>query len=90
MVMFVASLVSDRSRTLEEEPLVDPDRARLMDEIRTLNPSADRQFLSRFRREALALYLEHLDQTQREPRGPHAIWTRPADTPAIVARSCRD
>ncbi len=90
MVTFVASLMSDRSRTLEEDMPIDPERARLVDEIRGLNPSAGREFLGRFRRSALELYLEHLQRTRHEPRGRTAIWTRPADTPAIVSRSCRD
>lgn len=90
MVTLVASFMSDRSRTLEEDMPIDPERARLVDEIRGLNPSATPDFLGRFRPQALELYLEHLRRTRHEPRGRHAVWMRPADTPAIVTRSRRD
>lgn len=90
MVALLTSLLSDRSRTMVEEAMVDAEQERLVDHIRALNPTASREFLVTFRRDALELYLEHLSRTTHEPRGRSAVWTRPADTPAIVVRERRD
>lgn len=58
-------------------------RDQLIDRIRTRNPGATLEFLSRFKDEALRLYLRHLACAD-EPRG--SIWVRPGDTVGIVCR----
>lgn len=58
--------------------------AQLIDRIVTLNPSATSEFLSQFSARSLGRYLAHLTAAQ-EPRGREARWTRPGDSPAIVA-----
>lgn len=55
---------------------------RLMHEIQTLNPTAGRDYLSRFSERELRLYLDHLTATC-EPRGRMARWLRRAETHAI-------
>ncbi|RMH28591.1 MAG: hypothetical protein D6693_03725 [Planctomycetota bacterium] len=90
MVATLGSLLSPRSRTQPIGPAPDPERDRLVDDIRSLNPTATRDFLAEFRPAALRLYLAHLAATRDEPRGPGAVWVRPADTPAIVTRAARE
>lgn len=89
MVAAVASLFRERSRTQADEPVVDPRRESLIGRVRSLNPTASREFLIQFRPAALALYLDHLAAAFVEPRGGQG-WTRPADTPAIVTRARHD
>lgn len=90
MVAHVASLLKTRTRTDASTPAPDPAHERLVDRIRTLNPSASREFLVNFRTQALELYLRHLAIAVQEPRGRTAVWVRPADTPGIVSRAVRD
>lgn len=59
-------------------------RAQLMDKILSMNPSATESFLARFSDRALGTYLDHLVAANR-PRGRHARWERPGDSPAIMA-----
>lgn len=54
----------------------------LIDQILSLNPSAEPDWLSQFRIDALESYLRHLHFMQ-EPRR-RSRWVRPGDTPAIV------
>lgn len=67
---------------------VDPVRARVLDEIISLNPSATAAFLDRFATPELRSYLEHLEATQ-QPRGASARWVRPSGTPGIVVHETR-
>lgn len=90
MVAPLTSLMRARSRTIDDAPAPDPDRDRIVERIRRVNPTASREFLVGFRPEALRLYLAHLAATVQEPRGANAVWVRPADTPAIVTRTLRD
>lgn len=90
MVATLSTLFSARSRTAADPPPADPERDRLVSDIRTLNPTATRGFLAEFRPAALRLYLAHLAATHDEPRGRRAVWVRPADTPAIVTRAARE
>ena len=64
-------------------------REQVVDRILSLNPTATTNFLDEFPEDSLAVYLEHLLATS-QPRGRNARWLRPADSPAIVARSARD
>ena len=61
-----------------------PDKANLIDAIRTHNPTAPVNWLAGFSPEALRMYLDHLLSTL-EPK-PSA-WVRPGDTPAMMTRS---
>jgi hypothetical protein len=49
-----------------------------------MNLSATASFLQRFTDRALGTYLDHLVAAER-PRGRHARWERPGDSPAIMA-----
>jgi hypothetical protein len=61
------------------------ERARLMDLICSVNPTATRSFLERFNDRALRLYRDHLEAAAR-PRGRGAAWVRPGETPAVMVR----
>lgn len=63
-------------------------RAQLVERIMELNPTAGREFLSRFHGNALAEYLEHLSLAA-EPRGRSSGWVRRSGQPAIVSRATR-
>lgn len=52
-------------------------------QIRSLNTTASREYLSEFSLRALRFYYEHLEATS-VPRGRMARWIRPAETPAII------
>jgi len=54
----------------------------LIDAIRSLNPTASACWLDRFDVSHLRSYLDHL-LTATAPRGNS--WTRPAETPAVMA-----
>lgn len=62
---------------------VDLTREQVIEQIRSLNPSATIAFLELFEALALRTYLEHLLAAQ-EPRGRQARWERPGDSPAIM------
>lgn len=92
MVAAVASLFADRSHKHNEtagEAVLDPRTEGLIRRVRSLNPTASREFLVNFRPQALKLYLEHLACALGQPR-KDTRWVRPADTPAIVVRARRD
>ncbi|MCA9281450.1 MAG: hypothetical protein H6812_08985 [Phycisphaeraceae bacterium] len=75
------SIVSAGTALLTQEDLVD--------RIRLYNPSATAQFLARFDRCELEMYLQHLIATS-VPRGRGARWERPNETPAITFRIADD
>lgn len=64
------------------------DRSRMAQEILRLNPGASLDFLDSFETATLHQYLERL-RLLAEPRGAHARWVRPGDSPAILWRSRR-
>lgn len=64
-------------------------REQVVDRIITINPTATTSFLAGFSEASLGRYLDHLVATSC-PRGRHARWLRPGDSPAIVARERRD
>jgi len=66
----------------------DPGRARLMEQIITINPTATASFLERFRTPELANYLGHLESSHK-PRGSDARWVRPDGSPGIVVHEAR-
>src|SRR5262249_3336244 len=59
-------------------------RPQLLDKILSMNPSATEAFLPRFSDRALGTYLDPRVASER-PRGRHARWERPGDSPAIMA-----
>lgn len=73
----------------EQPALVDPAVAAAVDRILILNPTADTAFLAQFGARSLETYLAHLESAQI-PRGPHARWVRPNDSPAIMWREAQD
>lgn len=92
MVAAIASLFADRLVKHEEtasKAVLDPRTEGLISRVRSLNPTASREFLVTFRPQALELYLEHLSCALEQPR-KESRWVRPADTPAIVVRVLRD
>lgn len=64
-------------------------KTKLIDEIQTINPSAERDWLLVFDQNALKSYLDHLQLTL-EPRGRNSVWRRTHETAAIVTRRPRD
>lgn len=85
----------------EESALVDPrnraatrrwedtdvlSKGQLIEQILLLNPGATLEFLADFSVSELSQYLNHLLWLQ-QPRSGQARWTRPGETPAVVARS---
>jgi hypothetical protein len=64
-------------------------REQVVDRIITINPTATTTFLSKFSEASLGRYLDHLVAASG-PRGRHARWMRPGDSPAIMARERRD
>lgn len=77
-------LAADSGRPVGAKTLVPSDRERMIERIIELNGSASSAFLSQFTSDQLGLYLEHLLSSQG-PRGRDAVWTRPGDTPAVLA-----
>jgi hypothetical protein len=61
------------------------ERARLMDLICSVNPSASRDFLDRFSDRALRHYQDHLEAAAK-PRGRGASWVRTGESPAVIGR----
>jgi len=65
-------------------------REQVVDRIITINPTATRGFLDKFKKKSLDLYLDHL-QYAEQPRGPSSKpWNRPGDTPAICVFAHED
>jgi|GEM_PF-1163816 len=64
-------------------------KARVVERIIEMNPTASEQFLRVFSHRRLMDYMEHLVSAS-EPRGKHSTWLRRGDSPAIVAREPRD
>ena len=65
-------------------------REQVVDRIITINPTATRGFLDKFKKKSLDLYLDHLQHAE-QPRGPRSKpWKRPGDTPAICVFSHED
>jgi len=51
-----------------------------------INPGASLDFLADFGADELAQYLDHLLWLE-QPITAHAVWVRPADSPAVLART---
>lgn len=60
-------------------------KGQLIEQILMLNPGATLEFLADFSVNELSQYLNHLLWLQ-QPRTGGARWTRPGDSPAVVAR----
>ena len=70
---------------LPTAPRIELSREQVVDQIISINHSATAQYLDQFERGSLDTYLDHLISSQ-QPRGPHARWDRPGDTPSIMSR----
>ncbi len=70
---------------LPAAPRVELSREQVVDQIISINRSATAEYLAQFEQKSLNTYLDHLIASQ-QPRGPHARWDRPGDTPAMMAR----
>ncbi|MCC7145179.1 MAG: hypothetical protein IT443_01900 [Phycisphaeraceae bacterium] len=57
----------------------------MIEVIRSHNPSAAPDFLLHFNEQQLDRYVRRLTSLLGH-RGPHSIWVRDAETPAIVSR----
>ena len=64
-------------------------REQVVVRIITRHPTAKFCFIAEFSEASLGRYLDHLLATSG-PRGRHARWLRPPDSPAIMARERRD
>ncbi len=85
----VAAFIEPKpSRCLAGETMVDPSRARVLERIITINPTATAAFLERFGTPDLENYLGHLESSHK-PRGADARWVRPDGVPGIVVRETR-
>lgn len=60
-------------------------KGQLIEQILSLNAGATLEFLADFSVNELSQYLNHLLWLQ-QPRTGGARWTRPGDSPAVVAR----
>ncbi len=63
-------------------------REQIVDQIMMINVSATSEYLAQFSHDSLDTYLDHLLAAQ-QPRGAHARWDRPGDTPAMMSRARR-
>ena len=81
----VASVIESKSTPKPSRILtIDPARARLVDDIISINVSATAAFLDRFSTPELEHYLQHLKHVDT-PRTSASRWVRPAGAPGIVA-----
>jgi len=81
-------------RTSEPPESSSPESSRLtreqvVDRIIQINPTATTEFLGAFQERELGKYLDHLVAASG-PRGRHARWERPADSPAILGREASE
>lgn len=61
-------------------------QGQLIEHIMDINPSANLDFLSAFTASELNQYLNHLLWLE-QPRTGEAVWIRPGDSPAVLART---
>ncbi|MEX2219864.1 MAG: hypothetical protein WD749_14020 [Phycisphaerales bacterium] len=64
-------------------------REQVVDRIISINRTASVEFLEKFADRDLDRYLDHLVAAST-PRGRHARWERPGDSPAIQGREAQD
>ncbi|MEM1422892.1 MAG: hypothetical protein AAGH64_02705 [Planctomycetota bacterium] len=78
-------MVAETPLPNESLPAAEPKwRELLIDRIVELNPSAEHDFLERFREDALERYAAHLE-AKLTPRGTSAGWVRTHETPAVTS-----
>lgn len=77
--------INDTVSDLPDAPPAKLSRTQVVEQIISINHSATAQYLEQFEQRSLDTYLEHLIAVQ-QPRGPHARWDRPGDTPAMMSR----
>ncbi|MAC19856.1 MAG: hypothetical protein CMJ51_02215 [Planctomycetaceae bacterium] len=63
-----------------------PAKDHLIKSIREYNHTAGRDWLNQFDTASLQRYLDHLLHGS-EPRGGSSRWSRPGDSPALIART---
>jgi len=86
MVAEAAAAVGER----EEQAATALSRGQMLDRIRSMNPTANAEFLGAFNDEALEMYLERLRGLMDAPRGRGGVWVRRGATPAMVYREAGD
>ncbi len=76
---------ADKNADLLPAPPIKLSRTQVVDQIISINTSATADYLEQFEQKSLDTYLDHLISAQ-QPRGRHARWDRPGDTPAMMSR----
>jgi len=76
---------ADKSSGFPSAPPAKLSRTQIVDQIISINTSATADYLEQFEQKSLDTYLDHLIAAQ-QPRGRHARWDRPGDTPAMMSR----
>ena len=77
--------INAQESDLPAAPPVRLSREQVVDQIISINRSATAEYLQQFEQRSLDTYLDHLISSQ-QPRGQHARWDRPGDTPAMMSR----
>lgn len=77
--------IQTQESNLPEAPPAKLSRSQVVDQIISINHSATAEYLEQFEQRSLDTYLAHLISAQ-QPRGPHARWDRPGDTPSMMGR----
>ncbi|MBL4697374.1 MAG: hypothetical protein JKX70_00930 [Phycisphaerales bacterium] len=77
--------INTQESDLPAAPPVRLSREQVVDQIISINRSATAEYLEQFEQRSLDTYLDHLISSQ-QPRGRHARWDRPGDTPAMMSR----
>ncbi len=72
------------TESLSFAPRAKLSREQTVEQIISINRSATAQYLDQFEQRSLDTYLDHLLNSQ-QPRGRHARWDRPGDTPAMMS-----
>ncbi len=76
---------NEHAADLPAAPRVELSREQVVEQIISINRSATAEYLAQFEQKSLNTYLDHLIASQ-QPRGRHARWDRPGDTPAMMSR----
>ena len=77
--------INTQESDLPAAPPVRLSREQVVEQIISINRSATAEYLDQFEQRSLDTYLDHLISSQ-QPRGRHARWDRPGDTPAMMSR----
>lgn len=77
--------INEQESDLPSAPPIQLSREQVVDQIISINRSATAEYLDQFEQDSLDTYLNHLISAQ-QPRGRHARWDRPGDTPVMMSR----